>query len=306
MIKLLFLLIFSISSFAQTSFTGQIQLSNIAFESGTITGGGGGGGGSSDLPSIPSNATTFSNLQRSSGNPGSWTECDANTSCAAGTPSCVGSASLTFGITGPALSSYGSAKFIDTTNSGSPQGCNVLYYRHLGNSWAADDSSGTNTLAGLTNGFLDLYVYPVPGSNIIGYEFDPDIYVGNNWTAKASLACYASSGGKYNLYDQSGNLPTGGAWASTSHSCDWNTTGANQWHHVQLWITFNQTAHTYTYKTLVVDGTTIISTALSNTVTYNMWNHNSGNTLNIEMQIDRTSTAGTSTGYYDNYKFVVW
>lgn len=381
-----------------------------------------------DYPTIPATATTFSNLQNASGNPGTSTSCDANSNCAAGTPNGLGVTTITNGVTTPSLS--GSAQQMDNTtaagtvntsgktvtyvsgtnfqapwanspikiagttytiapvtltvstsgtsvtnssnlfysglvgqtvkingtsvtvasfvNSGSitvssslgtqtnvtfvsgetaptsttltlttsagtqsgaayasTTGWNHLQYRHLGSSWAQGTGSGTNTVGALTNLYMDFYTYiKNPQSNIVGPEWDPDVYTANTWTYKASIACYASSN-KWNLYNQAGNLPTGGAWVPTTYSCDM-VSSPNAWRHIQLWITIDQTAHTYTYKLLAVDGTKVIATSLANTVTYSGWAHGSGNNLNIQNQMDNNSSSGTNTVLMDKWTFNVW
>lgn len=254
---------------------------------------------SSPIPIPPGTASVFSNLQTST----NFVLC-ANyfSGCRAGTPSCVGTSSYTVGNAVPSLSSGGSLKLTNTTNSGSPEGCNVLLYNHLGCTF-----SNGNTCANITNMLLDIEVNPQPTpGRLVGYEFDPDVFteaVGGNWTTKASIACY-SSNNHWHVYNQSGNLPTGGAWESTPYPCTLNSTDAGKWNHIQLWVTIDQTAHTYTFQALVYNGVTVIDPAHS--ITYNSWNNDAGKELNMETQIDNTSTPGTNIGYYDNWTFTVW
>lgn len=189
----------------------------------------------------------------------------------------------------------------------STTGCNVLVYRHLtGGPFDQDVGSTKTALGTITNAYADFYAYIQPGANVTGPEFDPDIFTTSGpWTTKASIACYHSSD-KWNFYNQSGNLPTGGAWVASAISCDLNTV-TGTWRHIQLWTTHDQvTAHNYTFKLLVVDGVKVIATSLGNTITYNSWNHSSGNQLNVEFQGDNNSSAGTYIEYIDKWTFKVW
>ena len=257
------------------------------------------------LPTVPANAKTFHNLQIDGTSPFNYIVCNANTGCRAGTPSCHGSAAISFGDFTHNLSVGGSLKFTNTTNSGSPTGCNTLIYRHLGTSWLSDDGTRTVTLAGITNALLHWHVYITPSSGgVVGPEWDPDWYVAHAWTYKASIACYTTSGtGVWAVYDQSIQN-----WRKTSTPCHMNTTGANAWHEFYLWVTINQTTHKYTYQALVLDGATIFSPTSPPNVgnTFSGWAHDSGDELNTEFQWDNKSAAGTSTEWLDEGEFSVW
>jgi hypothetical protein len=94
--------------------------------------------GTSPLPTPPSNATWFYNLQETT-SPGTWQQCEG-TACSGGSNS--GSGSLTQGISLPSLS--GSS--MKQVSAGS--GFNVLYYKDLGCS--TTPTGGTNTTGTLT------------------------------------------------------------------------------------------------------------------------------------------------------------
>ena len=287
----------------------------------TITfypGQGGGGatynptGGGGPLPTPPSTATTFSNLQESAGT-GAWTLCNYNvvysdgSHCAAGGTGTSGSATLTYGQT-PKVSSGGSLKF---TNTGA--NFNTLYYRHLGNSWPQNDGTGNNSLPNIGNMLLDLYFYAEPTS-LNAYEFDPDLGTGTaagSYAYKASLQCDHAGGDVWRLFK------TTGGWVKTTYPCNFGTSaGVNKWHHIQLYVTFNQGGKSYTYQTLVVDGTTVFSPsspapgqpyfACGPSTSTAKCGAQLGDNVNIEMQIDNGATAGTNIGFYDNYTLTIW
>jgi hypothetical protein len=340
---------------------------------------GGGTGNPSWWPSIPGTATTYSNLQASSGNPGTWTVCNANNNCSAGTSNGLGATALTFctagtcagtpfttsksgapllfsnttaagtvTVSGTAVTWTGGTKFNSgwanqpiTINGASktisatamtPAGCttactgmtittsgtsgayssttgfNTLVYRHLG-------SPGVG-LSGITNMLEDTWVYVTPGSGP-GYEFDPDFEVGTTTSTateyKGSFACYVSGGGKWNVYDTLNH-----AWVASTYTCNWNTAGANAWHHIQLWISFNQGAKTYTYQGLAIDGADVWTPSSHGgltSATYSACPPNPvtgcsntplGNNVNIEFQTDNDSSSSTSLRYDDKITLVVW
>jgi hypothetical protein len=193
----------------------------------------------------------------------------------------------------------------------STTGFNTLNYQHLGpGPWMANDGTSSVTLGGVSHAVLDFCFYGAPNAGgLTGYEWDPDFFVAATWTYKISLACYHTSD-KWYVYDQSIQN-----WRQTNTSCALNTTGASQWHHLQLYATIDQTNHQYTYQSLVLDEVPIWTPSnpptcpsLSNAAcpTFGAWNHNSGTQGNVEMQIDSTSTTGTSTGYYLGYNYSIW
>ena len=104
------------------------------------------------LPAIPSTATSYSQLQNVSGNPGQWQLC-TGTNCSGGTN--TGSGSQAFGVTAPDYN--GSASMSQTSNG---NGYNVLGYRHLPCATAAAASGATSAPPGgtSTTGTLTLTV----------------------------------------------------------------------------------------------------------------------------------------------------
>ena len=238
------------------------------------------------FPTPPANAKTFSNLNVASGNPGTWTICNANNSCAAGTPSGIGSATVTPGTP---------LTFTNVTGSGSPSGWNTLLYRHMGASFLSDDGTRTIAIGSIQNAIYDVVITPTfTTGQIVGYEFDPDIFVDSggtgNWTAKVSIACYTSDN-KWHLYNQAIQ-----SWVATTYPCTMSTSGSGTTNELKYYVTYDWTNHQYTYQNVVFNGVTVFGPA--NAVTYGMWNHDSGNELNFEVQIDNHSSPTTASGTY--------
>lgn len=242
----------------------------------------------SPLPTPPSNATHYSNLQNQSGNPGAWSLCNSSNKCAG--PVETGSSSNSFGNATPSLSGASMGQ----TSTGSY--FNTMYYRHLG------CPSGGCTSA--TNFLDDVWFYvPATTTHLQALEFDPDAYDGS-YEYFMSMQCDSASG-KWRFWDMAA-----GAWTVQNASGDTIPTYScslltktNQWHHFQLYGTMDFASHTYTYETFVVDGVTVYDNIAN---TYSAKSYSGTPTLNIEQQIDNNSTAGTNTVYYDNYNLSVW
>ena len=230
------------------------------------------------LPTPPATAVVFSDLQKATG----WTQC-AGPSCAGG--SSGGSGSLTQGIATPSLS--GSS--MKQTSTGA--GYDVMYYNHL---TCAKLPSGS--CANVSNFLLDFYLYIDPSStHIQALEFDPQQYVGGY---KISMSMQCEDVNKlWRWWNQSA-----GGWTTSTYPCTL-ATQLGTWHHFQIYITTNPTAHTYEFQTLVLDGTTVFENiAKAFTATNKGYSDNIG----VQEQIDNNSSAGTNTVYYDQYQLTVW
>jgi hypothetical protein len=254
-----------------TYFQIQSPVGNASSTSGSNTFGG--------IPTVPGNGTTFSHLERTAGNPGTWTSC-SGTVCAGG--SNTGSPAHSFNNASPSLSGTSMSQ---TSNGNS---FNTLYFRHLG----CPDGDCTT----YNNFLVDLWFYPptTTTTHVQAFEFDPDLYLAG-YGYFASVQCdYAS--GKWRLYDTNGH-----AWVTTTYTC---TLATNTWHHLQLYVTLDNVAHTYTYMTFYVDDASIFTNLGT---TYSAKNGGYAlQSLNIEQQIDNDSSATATTAYYDNYFFSVW
>jgi hypothetical protein len=90
-----------------------------------------------------------------------------------------------------------------------------------------------------------------------------------------------------------------GQWIPTSIACP--KFSANTWHHVQWYATTNTSAHTYTYKTLVVDGK-------STSVNYTGYakNLNWSDNLGVQWQLDVNATGGGYDEWIDNVQLAIW
>lgn len=251
-----------------------------------------GSGGGGPLPTPPSNAASFPNLQvAAGGNPGTWTLCNSNqiingSPCAGGQSG--GSSSLTFGNQQPVLSSSGSMK---QTSTGT--GFNTMYYRHLG--------CPNSNCAAVKNMLEDMYFQPASTTNIEQLEFDPDLYnAGFKYFASVACRLKGTNSGFWYLWNSAGDF-----WDATTFPCTASTISAGNWHHFQLYVTFDTSTQSYAYQTFVFDGTTVFQNLGK---TYSALNlHSTATDTNIEQQIDNdSSTNPTNSVYYDNYNLWIW
>lgn len=264
------------------------------------------------LPTVPSDAEQYQLLQTSSpmvspysvssGTLGQWTACN-ETSCSGSTT--PGTGSVQFFSSTPTsnpLSLYTlSGTSLEETSLGATN--NTLAYRHLG----CTNSSGSTDCSNVQNMLLDVWFYPTSTTNVQQFEFDPDVFYNNNKFA-ASVACRLA-GTKPNYWYLWNSL--GDDWVVTPFPCGATTTtpgqsvAANTWHHLQLYVTYNVSSDggSYTYQTFVWDGQTVFQNYGENYTAGSQ----TGNMLNVEQQIDNTSTSGANnTAYYDDYVLSVW
>jgi hypothetical protein len=263
------------------------------------------------MPTPPSNALEHSNVQA-----GSWTQCDG--------PTCSGSASgsscsIESPIPpGPMLSANTLGESITGTY------CNVLKYQYV----SCPTSNGvSNDCDAVQNMVLDEWFQPASLTDTQQLEFDPDIYDSQTYKYFGSIACRLLGSttpadqvpGYWYLWNATGIAPTSsnpagdptatggtGAWVKTSYPCNSSpddvTAGA--WHHIQLYVTFNTSDHTYTYQTFVFDGHTVFQGL--GAYYYALKLGTATEDANVEQQIDNGPDDPTTTVYYDNQNLWIW
>jgi hypothetical protein len=239
---------------------------------------------SDPLPTPPSNATEYTNLQNPSGNPGVWTVCDGSCSGSGGT----GSSSLSFGVASPSRSGAS----MQQTATGSFW--DTMYYRPLG--------CPTSGCGAVQNMLVDLWFYPQSTNNLQQLEFDPDL-INATYAYFGSVACQliGTDAGHWQLWDEAN-----GNWVATTYPCTASTIAAGTWHHLQLYVTFSTANLNYAYQTLVFDGTTVFQN-LGQTFGAKLEPTWTTNEVNIEQQIDNNNNVGASTTVnYDSYNLWVW
>ncbi len=225
----------------------------------------------SALPKPPSTATVFSNIdQMTTG----WGACNT-ASCAGG--SGTGSYWQAFNQTSPSRD----GRSMEIFESGSWS--NALWYRKMG----AHNSA--------TNFLWDFWVQ-LDGPSVNAaqtLEYDAFQFVGGYNYMIGSQCNYAAA--VWDTWNESTQK-----WLHTSVPC--KKFAAGTWHHIQWYMTANHSNHTYTYKTLVIDG-----------VAYNLnqtqpakylvgWTDNVG----VQWQLD---VKASGTGYHewvDNATFTIW
>jgi hypothetical protein len=257
---------------------------------------------SSPMPTIPSNATNYSNLQNPSDDPGTWTPCTSNMNlCAGGGEDSGAKSSLTQSVASPSLSGASMAQY----SASSDDYYNTMYYQYLG-----CPSSGCDAIGDMV---LDEWFYPAPSpsNGFQQLEFDPDLYDTNAYEYFGSVACQmnGTDAGTWYVWNMAVFEKGGAGWVSTSRSC---TIAPNQWHHLQLYVTYNTSGSgcpnsvpCYTYETMAFDGSTVFQNL---GWSYNAWQLSKATTtVNVQQQIDNFDTADVAnTVYYDNYNLSVW
>lgn len=264
---------------------------------------------SGPLPTPPTSATNFSNLQ-SAATPSTWQQC-AGSGCAGGSDTGTGSLVKNIATTpnGQPTLSGAAMKQNSKNNASVSSGYNVLYYRHLG-----CIAAGCNNV----NHMLEDEWFYIPSSStgFAALEFDPDIWY-NGFKYFASLQCQQSTG-KWRVYNTA--AAGGNTWTITPYPCvdgDGNPllTSTNKWHHFQLYIDFsipNTGAGTYTYQTFLLDGVPVFQTL---GLTYsaklcpivNGVSNCANPSMNIENQIDNGSGNNNSIDiYYDLINLSAW
>jgi len=261
----------------------------------------------SSLPTPPSNATEYSNLQNPADDPSSWTACTSNIiepngqPCAGGQSQQSAQSNLTQEVASPSLSGASMAEYSSSTGVY----YNTMYYQHLG--------CPNNNCSAVQNMLLDEWFFsaPSPSNGIQQLEFDPDLYDNSGYEYFGTVACQmnGTDSGTWYVWNMAVAGKGGQGWTSTSRSC---TIAPQQWHHLQLYVTYNSSGSgcpnsvpCYTYQTLVFDGTTVFQNL---GWSYNAWQLSGATpTVNVEQQIDNFNAQDVAnTVYYDNCDLWVW
>jgi hypothetical protein len=258
------------------------------------------------LPTVPTTATSYLNLQSLTGFANPWTPCSGSCSGSSGS----GSTPAPSTASTPSLSG---SSLVETSNG---TYWNTLFYRHLG----CPTPTNTATCNTVQNMLEDVWFEPTSTTNIQQLEFDPDLYDTNNYEYFGSVACRLEPTNQWTwyLWNMSGSSSSPGSstspssatgtgtWVPTPYACTPTTIQGGVWHHLQLYVTYNTSTQQYAYQTLVFDGATVFTNL---NVTYHALQLPAGQTptINIEQQIDNNSnTNATSTVHYDNYNLWVW
>lgn len=225
---------------------------------------------SKGLPTPPSTAKVFNNIEEMTSG---WGTCN--------TPACAGGSGAgtywqAFNQTSPSLD--GRSMQLYQTGSWS----NALWYKKLGK-----NNSVTNFL-------WDFWVQLDKASLTAAQtlEYDAFQFVGGyNYMIGTQCNYAARVWDTWNEYT--------GKWLHTTIPCQKFTPGT--WHHIQWYMTTNHTNHTYTYKTLVVDGV-VYNLNQTQPAKYLGWADN----LGAQWQLDVNASG---TGYHewvDKAKLTVW
>ena len=260
----------------------------------------------SPFPTIPSSATAFANVQQKAGGfYDTWNLCQST--CAGSSDAASGNNYYNFGIASPSLSG-GSMQLVSNVGA-QPSGntnqlyWNVLGYRHLG-CLSGGCTAGTN--------FMEDMWFNIPTSDtaLQATEYDPGVFV-DGYKLFASMQCDSATGlwrfwnSNRNDWTVKGIDASGNETVTIpTYSCSiLNQKGS--WHHYQLYVTMDFTAHKIAYKSFAVDGTVVYQN-LGNT--YNALSLSGDATINIEQQLDSRvgAAAFTNSEYLDNYNLWVW
>jgi len=225
---------------------------------------------SSALPTPPSNAKVFNSIdQMTTG----WASC-ATTACAGGNGG--GSYWQAFNQGSPSLDGSSMEIYHDGTWS------NALWYRKMG----ANDA--------VTNFLWDFYVQLDSASvnAAQALEYDAFQFVGGYNYMIGTECNYAA--GVWDTWNEATQK-----WLHTTVPCKKFAPGT--WHHIQWYMTTNHSSHTYTYKTLVVDG---VAYTLNQTqpALYLGWPDN----LGAQWQLDVNATGGGYHEWVDKATLSVW
>lgn len=225
---------------------------------------------SSALPTPPSSAKVFSNIDQSTT---AWDNCH--------TPACAGGSGAgtywqAFNQGSPSLDGSSMELYQDGVWS------NALWYHKVG----ADDAA--------TNLLWDFYVQ-LDGASVNAaqsLEYDAFQFVGGYNYMIGTQCNYAA--GVWDTWNEAT-----GHWLHTTVPCKKFTPGT--WHHIQWYMTTNHSNHTYTYKTLVVDG---VAYDFNQTqpAKYLAWGSNVG----VQWQLDVNASG---TGYHewvDKATLTIW
>jgi hypothetical protein len=234
----------------------------------------GSGGGSTNVPSAlpvpPATAKVFSNIDQMMGG---WSSCET-ASCAGGSGN--GSFWQAFNQSSPSMDGSSMELFRDGVWG------NALWWRKVG----ANDNA--------TNFLWDFYVQldSASLSNAQALEYDAFQFVGGYNYMIGTQCDYAA--GVWDTWSEAS-----GHWLHTSVPCKKFAPGT--WHHVQWYMTANHYTHSYTYVTLVVDGTVykVNQTQYAKNLG---WQDNVG----VQWQMDVNASGNGYHQWVDKAKLTIW
>lgn len=227
-------------------------------------------GGSTGLPTPPSYAMVFSNLdQISSG----WVAC-GDPGCAGGNGG--GSYWQAFYQTSPSMDGASMELFRDGVWS------NALWHHKVG--------AHNN----VTNVLFDFFLRVDNASLQYAQALESEAFqfVGGYNYMLGTECDYGR--GVWDTWSE-----TAGHWVPTSIPCPKFT--PNVWHHVQQYITINHSNHSYTYRTFVIDGR-VYNLNQTQYAKYLAW----GDNLGAQWQLDVNATGGGYHEWIDRAKLTAW
>ena len=159
---------------------------------------------------------------------------------------------------------------------------NALWWRHLG-----ANNNATNLL-------WDFYVQVDQDSlsNVQALEYDAYQFLGGyNYMIGTQCNYAAKVWDTWNEYT--------GHWLHTTIPCQ--KFAPDTWHHIQWYMTTDHANQTYTYVTLVVDGTAY-NLNQTQPAKNNGWSDNIG----VQWQLDVNASGGGYHEWVDNATFTIW
>lgn len=222
------------------------------------------------LPAVPSGARVYSNIEQMASG---WSACQT-AACAGGTGE--GTLWQALNVSSPSIDGRSMEIYHDGRWS------NALWYHKMG----ADDAA--------TNFLWDFYVQVDSASQgaAQALEYDAFQFVGGYNYMIGTECNYAA--GVWDTWNEAS-----GKWLHTTVPCKKFSPGT--WHHIQWYMTTNHSAHTYTYRTLVVDGVTY---TLNQTqpAKYLAWGDNAG----VQWQLDVNASGGGYHEWVDKATLSMW
>ena len=226
--------------------------------------------GGNGLPTPPSNAQVFNNInQMSSG----WVPC-GDPACAGGNGG--GSYWQAFFQTSPSMDGSSMELFRDGVWS------NALWHHKMG------------AYNGVTNILFDFYLQVDEASLQYAQALESEAFqfVGGYNYMLGTQCDYGR--GVWDTWNE-----TSGHWVPTSIPCP--KFSPNTWHHVQEYITINHANHSYTYRTFVIDGR-VYNLNQTQYANYLAW----GDNLGAQWQLDDNATGGGYHEWIDKAKLTIW
>lgn len=224
----------------------------------------------SALPTPPSSAKVFSNIDQ---NTSGWANCH-DAGCAGGSGG--GTYWQAFNQGSPSLDGRSMELYQDGVWS------NALWYYKVGG-----DDAATNFLWDFN---VQLDAASVNAAQAL--EYDAFQFVAGYNYMIGTECNYAA--GVWDTWNEAS-----GQWLHTTIPC--KKFAAGTWHHIQWYMTTNHSNHTYTYKTLVVDGV-VYNLNQTQPAKYLAW----GSNLGVQWQLDVNASG---TGYHewvDKASLTIW